>query len=77
MGTRDTCTRDTPGTVDIVAGTDIETIGRADDMFGRMGVRHGRRVDGRVAAGTGRRATGTGNKGLASRASLNCRRTMR
>ena len=77
MRTRDTCTRGTPGMMDIVAGTDTETTGLADDMFGRMGVRHGRRVDGRMAAGMGGRATGTGSEGLAARASLNFRRTMR
>ena len=61
MGTHDTCTRGTPGMMDIVAGTDTETTGRADDMFGRMGVRRGRRGDGHMAAGIGGEATGTGS----------------
>src|SRR5262245_40018959 len=67
MRTRDTRIRDTPGMMDIVAGTGpetsgravIEITGRAADMFGRSGVLDGRRGDGHMAsAGTGAVAAG-------------------
>lgn len=54
--TRDTCTRDTrirgtSGGVDILAGTDNDTTGVADDMFDHTGGQRGRRGDGHTAAG--------------------------
>lgn len=55
---RDTDTPDTPGAMDIAAGTDIDTTGVADDMFDHTRV-GGRRGDGHMAAGTVGTPTGT------------------
>ena len=58
MCTRDSRIRDTPGGMDILAGTDTETTGVADDMFDHTGVHRGRRGDGHMAAGMAGGATG-------------------
>jgi hypothetical protein len=50
--------RDTSGGMDILAGTDTETTGVADDMFDHTGVQGGRRGEGHMAAGTVGGATG-------------------
>jgi len=49
-GIRDTRTRDTSGAADILAGTDTDTTGVAEDMFDPTGVQRGRRGDGHMAA---------------------------
>jgi hypothetical protein len=58
--------RDTSGGMDILAGTDTDPTGVADDMFDHTGVQRGRPGDGHMAAGTVGGATGADSQRLAS-----------